>query len=396
MKPALSFMVLLMGTNLSHAQNVPPPFQQLYTDLDREIDQFTAKLDRISPPSRDAHLTYGVELRIADCHIGPSLLTPRAFANTALYLDRMHELGVQGIKISLFYPCLVSTFPRYEEYLAFYRRVAQQIRSRGMKLAINVNARFNNRNIAAIPYDYTTGLTIAKYNEGKREQVQIILRELKPDYLTVANEPTTEASNTGLHGLATVEGFTQHVRFVLQGLETGSSMVGAGVGTWSPPEFVARLVQIPGLQMIDLHIYPLQGPRGDYLDSALHMAEIARANHKKLISTEMWLYKAAPNELGHSVAATPEIFKRDVYSFWEPLDGKFLTAMSEFANRMQFDFITAFFGELFFAHLDYTDATADMLPNQTKPAVNAKAFQNIQADRFTPTARKYQELIAGH
>src|SRR3989304_5463017 len=45
---------------------------------------------------------------------------------------------------------------------------------------------------------YYAGLTWERYRREKRQMAETIIREIRPDYLTVQNEPGTQAHNTGL------------------------------------------------------------------------------------------------------------------------------------------------------------------------------------------------------
>jgi len=70
--------------------------------------------------------------------------------------------------------------------------------------------------------------------EVKREVVRRIMRETKPDFLTVSNEPLTEERVMGLKELADPRRFVEVFKRMIQSLpQTRKTKIGAGGGSWS-------------------------------------------------------------------------------------------------------------------------------------------------------------------
>jgi hypothetical protein len=233
-----------------------------------------------------------------------------------------------------------------------------------------------------------SNLTFNKYRQTKRQIAERIIREIHPDYLTIANEPSTEAMATGLQ--VTVPEFTDTVRYVLKGLDRSGVLVGAGIGTWNHADYVKALAVDTDLDYIDIHIYP-----ANYLEPAITIADIARANNKRLVIGEAWTYKVDDSELDKlgNIATQAVVFSRDVYSFWEPLDSRFLETLVNLANYKQYEFISPFWSNYFFGYLDYDTVPKNLTPQQLTQLPNQKAFRNILNHRLTDTGLTYQKLI---
>jgi hypothetical protein len=256
-----------------------------------------------------------------------------------------------------------------------------------MTLLVGTGAMFTDPAFSFVPVDYS-GLTFEQLKAGRRQVAQLIVREIRPDYLTVGNEPTTEARNTGLQELRDPRRYAEMIRYILEGLEPGPTLIGAGTGNWDDPAFIRLLAAIPELDYIDLHIYPIV--RGT-LQRAVELAQIARSRGKRVIVGEAWLYKVGAAELGRE--RWSEAFRRDVFSFWGPLDQKFLEVMVKLAQGQRIEFLSAFWSKYFFAYLEYTEETRRLPYPELRERVDRAAAQNILAGRLTPTGVRYRELI---
>jgi hypothetical protein len=376
---------------------VPPRYQRLYQTLEQAVTEFGRSVEKHGEAGKAPAMVYAANLRTGDCHRGEALLTPEGWQSNMLFLDRLQSMGVQGVKVPISYPCLVPDFPRYTDYLAFYKRLFSELRRRHMASMVQVGSRFNTADVQ-VKYDYATGMTFQKYKDGKKQQIGIIIRELQPDYVTVAQEPTTEASNAHVPEVNTVKGFSELVGYLVQGLNKGKTLTGAGTGNWSDPKMIGSIAHIPALDYVDLHIYPA-GTNGDnYLEQAMEMARTAAKNGKRLTISEFWLYKAGPGELGGGVAATPRIFRRDAYGFWAPLDRQFIGDIVTFANRMRASFISISFGEYLFGYLPYSPRLEELPEQEFLRVLRTRVFNRLKEGDLSPSGEMYKQLIAeaGH
>lgn len=379
---------------ITESLGIPGDYRSLYSELDEKIDDFNSSTQSEWDGSSYDNLVFGAELLTANGNLGEGLLTEQAFEGNVLLIQGFKKMGVGGVKISLNYPLLTEEFPRSDEYLEFYRKVLQELRKNDMRVLIQVSPIFADPAFSSLEVDYS-GLTLESYQQGKRQQLEIIISELRPDYITVSQEPSTAAGNTGLAELNSVEGFVSTVEKVIEGLNPPETLIGAGVGTWEDTEFITELSQNPNIDFIDLHIYPLDSGFRNYLEQTVEMTDIAKSHGKKVVIGELWLSKASAKEIsgGGGIASSIDRFKRDAFSFWEPLDSKFLETMMDLAHYKEFEFVSPFWTKYFFAYLDYSEEN-DALPYSRIAIESSRAAgQNIASGDFTQTGLAYKDLI---
>jgi hypothetical protein len=365
---------------------VPAEYQRLYDEIYGKLDTFDKYLNSQSNGTEN-QITFGAELLPANGHQGEKLLTPETYEGTLVYLDALQSLGIQGVKVSINYPLLAPDFPDSDRYLEYYKNLAQELRKRNMKMLVAIGNLFPDPSFTDLQISFSN-LTFAEYRQTKRQIAERIISEIHPDYLTLANEPSTEAMTTGLK--VTVPEFTETVRYVLNGLNHSGVLIGAGAGTWNSLDYVKSLAQDTEIDYIDIHIYP-----ANYLEQALTIADIAHASNKRLIIGEAWTYKVYDSELGDlgNIATQADIFGRDVYSFWEPLDSKFLKILTELANIKGYEFISPFWSKYFFGYLDYETVPKNLTYRQLAQLSSQIAVQNMISHKPTNTGLTYQKLI---
>lgn len=371
----------------------PAEHADLYAFLAGKLREANALLAARGESSHE--VTYAAELLAANGNQGELLLRPQQMRAVEVYLDRMRFAGARGVKIGIKYPLLVDRFPRSAEYLAFFRRVADEVRRRNLRLLVQMTALFREPAFSHVPIEgYYATLTLDRYRTEKRQMAEAIVREIRPDFLTIENEPQTAAANTGLR--ITVAEFTDLIRHVTGGFDRGGVRLGAGTGTWDDVAYVEALVRLPGLDYVDLHLYPVN--RDFLTDRPLRMAEIARRAGKRVVIGESWLYKARDRELaGAPVAAAPALFARDVYGFWEPLDVEFTMTMGRLSRAVGSDLTSFFWSRHFYGYVEYSEATARLQPTRLFQLANRAAVANMTAHppRLTATGEAFRRLSTG-
>ena len=108
--------------------------------------------------------------------------------------------------------------------------------------------------------------------------------------------------------------------------------------------------------------------------------------------SEIWLYKAIGNDVLGGVATTPNIFGRDAFSFWAPLDQKFLEVMTKFAQSKGIEYISPFWTKYLFAYLDY-ETHKNKSAGELLSTGDIESVKNIMAKKFSDTGLKYKEII---
>ena len=365
---------------------VPEKYRALYDQYKAGLEKYNAYLDKNAAAEKNI-VCFGAELLVANSNRGEDLLYPRVLNGVELSLDRFVELGIQGATIAIGYPMLTDDLPRSEEYLAVYKKIAEMVRSRHMKLCVKLHVLFAETVYSSLKVDFSS-LTLEKLAAGKRLMAERVIGELAPDYLTLGGEPDTEAKLTGLKGLDEPVAYAGMVQSILKDLKRGNTLVGVGQGTWITLDF-AKAYAKTDIDFINIHIYPF-GKR--VLDALNQICTIARDGNKRLILDECWLYKLAPGE-GFGVAASAAIYRRDAYGFWEPVDKLFLGSMAKVASQNKIEYISPFWSHCFFASLRY-DASDEKLSYKE---LNGRFLQavsaNMQAGTSSELGRFYSDLI---
>jgi polyhydroxybutyrate depolymerase len=367
---------------------VPAKHARLYQGLERILDAELARQSH-GPEVAATRPMISTDLLVANANRGPALLLPESIEAVRLSLDRFKELGVGSVKFALQYPLLRPDFPRQAEYLAFYKQVVLDARQRGLLVMPHLTVLFSDTPFSPFR-DLYRGLDLARFMREYRDMVHLIARELQPDYLALLSEPDTHARLTGLRQLNTPATMVEVINFVLAGLERGRTKIGAGSGSWSPTTFAQALAEKTDVDFIGIHVYPITDPM---LGNARQMAQIAHSHGKQAVIDEAWLYKELQPGGGDNVAATAEIFRRDLASFWQPLDRKFITLMLALAAEERVGLVSFFWSNLFFSYLDYTP-DFDRLPYAELTRLhNRVVYSAMQKGQLSDVGRHLQSAV---
>ena len=365
---------------------VPEAYRAVYRELESELSLLNPIL--AAPWGRKTGATaFGVELLVANRNRGEDLLNEQVLQASALTLDRLKQIGVKSVSLSIQYPILTHSFPETPAYREFYRQVAAEVRQRGLLLVVEMGTMSRAPEVSRVPVDYS-GLTREHFNAGLREMAAAVIADIHPDYLTVLSEPDTQARNTGLAFSASQ--FAATVKSALTGLDPGSTWLGAGAGTWLALDYFKALADIPALNYLDLHIYPIQ--HGFASARVLKATEAAKARGKRVSIGNTWLYKISNREFGRINPV--EAFARDAYSFWQPLDERFVATMVNLAHTIQAEFCSFFGMDLLYAYVDYTPETSRLAPAQLMQVSRAAAAEKILAGKLSGTGERFKDLIA--
>ncbi|NIS78672.1 MAG: hypothetical protein GTO14_00215 [Anaerolineales bacterium] len=306
-----------------------------------------------------------------------------------LYLDRLVEIGVGGVTVAISYPLLDVDFPRSEEYLQYYQEVVNEVRQRGLKLMVKSGPVFPDPEFSNLQIDLSH-LRMTDYFQKRKAQLLLIAREVRPDYLSFGSEPETEAMLTGFP--ITPDIYVAFIEETLSEIDRSNGMLlGAGTGIWENPAYLERISQVTALDFVDLHIYPIQG-EVDYLQRVRDAASIIRARGKQVLVGEAWLYKASPREVMQR-KAYQEVFARDVYSFWGPLDVRFIEAVMKIACVEGIEYVSFFWSKYFFDYLDFSEVPEDLAPTELVLRSNQAAAESIQAGSLSVTGEAFKRLL---
>jgi len=367
---------------------VPSQYRDLYYTLDSKLGDILSYVNS-QWDGRTYAVNFAAELIAANGHRGEELLKPDSIQGVAFMIDRLKSLGVKGVKVAVKYPLLRPDFPNSNGYLEFYKKVSQEVKKRSLVLYVATGTAFRDPAFTSLRVDYS-GLTFGQFKLDMRQYVDTVLNNLQPDYLTITNEPETQEMNTGLD--FSVQNVKELVEYVLDGLDRKGALIGAGSGTWDKIEYFQALAQIPGLDYLDMHIYPIN--RDFVVDRAFRMAEIVKTSKKKLVLSEAWLYKVRDKELGTATATSAQLFARDVFSFWAPLDERFVETVAKLAHLLRIEFCSFFWMQYFYSYLEYDEQKNAMKPAQLFALVNSEAAKNILSNTLSTTGARFKSLIA--
>ncbi|SPE55143.1 exported hypothetical protein [Verrucomicrobia bacterium] len=424
--------------SLSLDAQVPPEFTDLYAELEGYLTNFDATLDT------------NWNGTLSDCLMAATLMpatsagrdwssagdasTDTNFLNDMVvpYLDALQALGIKSIKFAIQFPILYQPFyaatngenypAGYTNTFNFYSNLVVLLRQRGIKIIIPTESIIAGNGADTTTYERS--LTFPQFVAGRSALIQTIARYLKPDYLILQSEPETEAANLPANlgnqitnaaaDMLMISNFLTDLQTA--GLRSSNTIIGAGCGTAQSDftNFLAGFTTLPGLDLLDIHVYqinhfPITGV--DELQRIIQMADAAHVtnaihpNGMRVGIGEYWLYKQANMEYGSTNLGANTFRGRNVYSCFSPLDREMQLCMVKVAHYEQFDFIDPYWTEYFFSYLDYTqmqtyvqslinsnlssDAIGLMLQNTNQSLV----FPALLAGQQTATAQGYAEYI---
>jgi hypothetical protein len=223
-------------------------------------------------------------------------------------------------------------------------------------------------------------------------QARIVINGLHPDYLTPISEPDTEARLTGVRMLDTPAGAARAVADIVARIGSrGRTRVGAGAGTWLPTSF-AQAIGAQRVDYLDTHTYPVGRQDGA---NAVAVAAIARKKRKPLVADEVWLYKSAATGIGTTAGAAELAFRQDTFSFWEPLDARFLATTATWARKADAVYVSAFWSWQFFTYLTWTPALDLALYPQLTATFNLAAQRALAGRDTTALGRQWSRELRG-
>ena len=330
----------------------------LYGELKGDLDAFNTQLTTTTPSWTPVSLgptINALALAWANADSGPQIGNPGYEQTVQAQLQEVKALGAQGVSLPILFPVLYEPFygsqTAYQPYLNFYIAVAQAVRAAGLKLIVDDEIAFSN-DIQAGWTNMNTfyaSLTWPEYVAARASMAATIEQYIQPDFLSVANEPDTEAVQTGqsnLNNPADAAAMVQAEITAVQAYLAANPSVtppklGAGFGTWmglsgtsSLGNYISAYVTLP-LDYIDFHVIPVNTVGGDnFLQNALTVASAAATAGKAVAIGQAWLGKASAAEQagGYSVSDIDVQRARQTFSFWQPLDIYYTQVMEELAS----------------------------------------------------------------
>lgn len=369
--------------------SIPAEYREIYDHLSENLDQVEAFLAGRGE-DQPGSTTFGAELIIANGNRGAALLQPGTMTAVRQFLDQLKLIGVGGVTLQIPDPLLSPDFPRSGEYLDFFHEVVEQVRARDLKLLIESGPVFSDPQYSRVQFDWSN-MRLDQFFQMRGDQLRLIAAELQPDYLSLGNEPSTQMMLTGLR--FTVLDFLDFISGVAASIDRSSGiLLGAGAGSWEDPAYLERLMEQPSLDFLNIHVYPLSSSRSSYFERATEVAAAARDRGIRVIIGEAWLYKATSQEIDY-LLSYQDVYARDVYSFWQPLDIRFVAAIVELAQVERLEYVSFFWAGFFFGYLEYDETTRDLPFVERYLRLNQVQYANIVEGVLTDTGKAYQALL---
>jgi hypothetical protein len=109
---------------------------------------------------------------------------------------------------------------------------------------------------------------------------------------------------------------------------------------------------------------------------------------------EAWPYKATPGELGDRIAYQ-QAYGRDAYSFWQPLDVRFIHAIAQDAARRGVRYVSFFWSGFFSSCLEFPGPRGSSSMVDLYRQLDQAQFDALQQGAFSSTGQAYQAFLTG-
>jgi fibronectin type 3 domain-containing protein len=376
-KAAVTLLPALLLVSLPCEANVPVPTppppapagycQTIGTELTNDLNAFNATLNTVWNGSTYPTL-YAGNLPMADGNVGPSLSNSAHMTSVQQQLVELKAMGYKAVMIQVGFPILYQPFytsqSQYQQYVNFYSQLASTIRSMGMKIIVE-NDELLSSDVQAgwtnTPAFFAT-LNWSQYMAARATMAATVAQVMQPDYLVLAEEPDSEATQSGqtnLNNPVDAAAMISAQIAAVRALGLPNVKLGAGFGSWTAnlTDYISNYVALP-LDYIDFHIYPINTENGHSLiGNALTITNAAAAAGKPVAMSETWLWKMEDSEWRK---LTPDQYRsREPFAFWAPQNTLFLQTIQNLANYTKMLYQAPSEPEYFFAYQTYGGTTAN-------------------------------------
>jgi hypothetical protein len=114
----------------------------------------------------------------------------------------------------------------------------------------------------------------------------------------------------------------------------------------------------------------------------------------KITIGEAWLLKSGAE--GPKVTNPQDLFLRDIFSFWSPLDEQFLALLMGLAQKENISVIAPSGSQYFFNYYTFGDAEVAKLPPGVGKRISAswdKAVESIRGHRLSSTGKALSAIL---
>ncbi len=241
--------------SLAFASSVPDEYQDLFIHLNTYLTTLHQDLDRRWDHQLHPGFIPMAGLLPANSNSGLDLLREGNLEMTGLFIERLREMGCRGVQLDIQFPVLDPNYyifakargllpassPGAAEMLAYYKAVVQEVRRQGLKLSIESQVVFTQPTFSSLPvaeyygyFDADGWAGLARYKQYKLDMLKTIALELRPDFLTIGDEPETEMWLTKIRLLADPDNYFQMTMELTAGVKLVRP-AGLKIGSGFPP-----------------------------------------------------------------------------------------------------------------------------------------------------------------
>ena len=413
------------------AREVPGEFAALYQELWANLSQLDAEVDELWDGTQNPDSQFAAQLRMANGNAGPYLLFPARMQRAEQMLDAFVEMGVDVVKIEVMYPLLTEGFhdslrahpellpaeiedyqATVQDYVDFYTEVGTMIRERNMEIMLGHANMFPSM-ASSDPSIYYEEVKATggrdRFRDERLAEALRYLEILQPEYFTILEEPDVQNIQFGLiegEFLYDEQGWVDYVEHSVAGINEqapdSTTFLGAGAGTWGSSFYVEQFCTIAELDYIDFHVYLFRDTEANYYQRVLEWANYIQSNapDKFITIGESWLYKVGAEEWNpENFDFIVEIFSRNVYSFWEPIDQQFLEIFYQIVHLEGIRVWVPFWTTHFFVYVDYDDDTVTYIRENAGPRelmyyAGQQSAQPVADVDLTGTGETYVDIMS--
>jgi hypothetical protein len=373
----------------ANSEKIPAECRDLYRELERTLGAATKKYPF---EQRGPRPLVAPSLFMAGSGFGPAATNSARWQELLATVDAFKSAGMDAVSVMIAAPDLSLGDPR--PLVEFYRRLADEVHARGMKLYVE---HFDNPPFSPHAHRGLTDDPAGRkhFLQMRATEAALIYREIQPDFLSVITEPTTMGRWSHLTFSASdLADWVGQISTELK-VTPSRTQVGAGAPTWEPEEFVQRLAQQRSLDYIDIHFYALNLDGVDQLDCFSRLVRKIREARPgmKINIGETWLYKHGATEPKGML--NRDAYFRDNFGFWSPLDVQFFALVLGVAQKENVGVVAPYFSQHFFTYYQFGDVESAKLPPWPGSVAVAwsKAIQAIRAHQLSPTGAAMTVLL---